>query len=133
MDFPWDEEVPGAGGSMQSHSSPQPHSASPKASPTAESVLDAGEEVSETPRTSSPPPAPASPQVEHVTPLENDEERLDAYQNDEQLRYRTIDGILGGEQEAPPPAQRLLVELHLTLANPFLMQRQKMILHGRQQ
>jgi len=114
VEFPWEEEVPGAGGSVQSHSSPQPHSASPEAFPAAESVLDAGEEVSETSRTPSPSPAPASPQVEHVTPLEDDEERLDTYHNDEQLRYRTIDGILGGEQEVPPPAQRLFAELHLT-------------------
>jgi hypothetical protein len=67
--------------------------------------------VSVSPRT--PTPAPASPQIEHVTPLENDSERVDAYHDGEELRYRKIHDIIGN-QPTPLPAQRLFAELNLT-------------------
>jgi hypothetical protein len=40
------------------------------------------------------------PEVEYVTPLEDDEDRLDAYYDDEPLRYRTVANIL--REESPP-------------------------------
>jgi len=48
-----------------------------------------------------------------VTPLEDDDERVDAYHDDEELRYRKIHDIIG-DQPTPPPAQRLFAELNLT-------------------
>jgi len=33
--------------------------------------------------------------VEFATPLSGDEDRVDAYHDDEPLRYRTMDNILG--------------------------------------
>jgi hypothetical protein len=61
--------------------------------------------------------------VEYATLLEDDEERLDAYYeeqlgayyNDEPLRYRTMMNIIG-DQPPPPPPQCLFAELHLTRA-----------------
>ena len=58
-------------------------------------------------------PPPPSPQIEHATPLEDDDDRLDAYHEDEPLRYRTVSNIIG-QQPTPPPATRLFAELHLT-------------------
>jgi hypothetical protein len=49
------------------------------------------------------------PKVEYATPLEDDEDRLDASYDDEPLRYRTVANILG---EQSPPDQ-----LHLTYAD----------------
>ena len=43
------------------------------------------------------------PGVEYATPLEDDEDRLDAYYDNESLRYRTVANILG---EQPPLDQR---------------------------
>ena len=40
------------------------------------------------------------PEVEYATPLEDDEDRLDAYYDDEPLRYRTVANIL--EEQSPP-------------------------------
>ena len=54
-------------------------------------------------------------QVEFATPLEDDEERLDAYYDDEPLRYRTMTNIIG-DHPPPPSLQRLFAELHLTHA-----------------
>ena len=54
-------------------------------------------------------------QVEFTTPLEDNEERLDAYYDDEPLRYRTMTNIIG-DHPPPPPPQRLFAELHLTHA-----------------
>jgi hypothetical protein len=48
-------------------------------------------------------------------PLEDDEDRLDAYYNDEPLLYRTVVNILG-DQSSPDQAERLFVRLHLTHA-----------------
>jgi len=66
-------------------------------------------------------PAPKTPvaaelvPAELATPLEDDEERLDAFYGDEPLRYRTVDNILGEEsilEEVP----RVCAQLHLTHA-----------------
>jgi hypothetical protein len=54
-------------------------------------------------------------QVEFATPLEDDEDRLDAYYDDELLRYRTMTNIIG-DHPPPPPPQCLFAELHLTHA-----------------
>jgi hypothetical protein len=42
-------------------------------------------------------------QVEFATPLEDDEERLDAYYDDELPRYRTITNIIGDHPPPPTP------------------------------
>jgi len=39
-------------------------------------------------------------EIEHATPLEDDEGRLDASYDDEPLRYRTMENILG--DDSPP-------------------------------
>ena len=57
----------------------------------------------------------AGDQVEFATPLEDDEDRLDAYYYDEPLRYRTMSNIIG-DHPPPPPPQRLFAKLHLTHA-----------------
>jgi hypothetical protein len=64
-----------------------------------EPAAEAEEPVS--PRT--PTPALVSPQVEHVTPLEDDDERVDAYHDNEELRYWKIHDIIG-DQPTPPSA-----------------------------
>jgi hypothetical protein len=55
------------------------------------------------------------PPIELATPLEDDEDRLDAYYDAEPLRYRTVTNIVGDE---PPPgmASRHCAQLHLTHA-----------------
>lgn len=51
--------------------------------------------------------------MEFATPLSNDEDRVDAYHNDEPLRYRTVDNIFG-DQPVPGLATRdFEAELHL--------------------
>ena len=40
------------------------------------------------------------PKVEYATPLEDDENRLDAYDDDESLRYHMVVNILG--EQSPP-------------------------------
>jgi hypothetical protein len=49
--------------------------------------------------TATPPPTDHLP-VELATPLEDDEDRLDAFYDDEPLRYRTMTNIIG--DESPP-------------------------------
>jgi hypothetical protein len=51
--------------------------------------------------------------VEFATPLEDDEDRLDAYYNGEPLRYHTMANIFGNHSP-PSPSQHHLTELHLT-------------------
>jgi len=52
--------------------------------------------------------------VEFATPLEEDEDRLDAFHDDDEpLRYRTVGNILGDAPTLEPPP-RLFVKLHLT-------------------
>jgi len=53
------------------------------------------------------------PEVEYATPLEDDEDHLDAYYDDEPLRYRTVANILS-DQSASGQAERLFAQLHLT-------------------
>jgi hypothetical protein len=51
--------------------------------------------------------------VEFATPLFDDEDRVDAYHDDEPLRYRTVDNIFG-DQPAPGLAMHdFEAELHL--------------------
>jgi hypothetical protein len=48
-------------------------------------------------------------ELEHVTPLENDEERFNAaHHGDLPVRYRTIEGVIGAGQPVPGLAQRNL-------------------------
>ena len=54
-----------------------------------------------------------SDQVEFATPLEDDEDKLDAYYDDEPLRYRPMTNIIG-DHPPPLPPQCLFVKLHLT-------------------
>ena len=54
--------------------------------------------------------------MEFATPLEEDEDRLDAFHDDDEpLRYRTVGNILG-DTPTPEPPPRLFAELHLTHA-----------------
>lgn len=52
-------------------------------------------------------------EIEFATPLEDDEDRLDVYYNDEPLRYRMMANILG-DQSASEEVERLFTQLHLT-------------------
>jgi hypothetical protein len=55
-------------------------------------------------------------QIELATPLEDDEDRLDAFYDDEPLHYRTVTNIIGNE--VPPGlSSRLFAQLHLTHAD----------------
>ena len=53
------------------------------------------------------------PEVKYATPLEDDEDCLDAYYDDEPLWYRTVANILG-ERSPPDQPERLFAQLHLT-------------------
>jgi hypothetical protein len=53
--------------------------------------------------------------VEFASPLEGDEDWVDAWQDDEPLRDRTVANIIGNAS-TPPPPPRLFVEVHLTHA-----------------
>jgi hypothetical protein len=46
-------------------------------------------------------------------PLKDDEDWLDAFYDDEPLRYRTVTNIIGDES-SPGLAPRLFTQLHLT-------------------
>jgi hypothetical protein len=57
---------------------------------------------------------PAAPPSEFVTPLENDEERLDAAHRESPMRYCTYDNIIGaGEHVSGLAAHNLIEELNL--------------------
>jgi hypothetical protein len=57
---------------------------------------------------------PAAPPLEFVTPLENDEERLDAAHGELHVRYRAYDNIIGvGEHVSGLAACNLIEELNL--------------------
>jgi hypothetical protein len=59
--------------------------------------------------------APSTSQIKLTTPLEDDEDWLDAFYDDEPLRYRTVTNIIG--DESPPSlVPRLFAQLHLTHA-----------------
>jgi hypothetical protein len=53
---------------------------------------------------------PATPPPEFVTPLENDEEQLDAAHGELPVRYRTYDNIIGAGEHVPRLAARNLIE-----------------------
>jgi len=57
----------------------------------------------------------STPPIELATPLEDDEDRLDAYYDAEPLRYRTVTNIVG-DDTPPGLAPRHCAELHLTHA-----------------
>jgi hypothetical protein len=63
---------------------------------------------------STPTPAHVENSVEFATPLSHDEERIDAYHDDEQLRYRTMENLLD-DQPVPGLAPHDL-EAQLRLA-----------------
>jgi hypothetical protein len=67
----------------------------------------------------SPTPSPAEAEdgnhVEFATPLDDDEDRLDAYRDDEPLRYRAVGNLIGSAPTSEPPP-RLFAEVHLTNA-----------------
>jgi hypothetical protein len=50
-----------------------------------------------------------------MTPLEDNEDCLDSYYDDEPLRYRMVASILS-DQSSPDQAERLFARLHLTHA-----------------
>jgi hypothetical protein len=57
---------------------------------------------------------PAAPPLEFVTPLENDEERLDVAHGEFPMRYRAYDNIIGtGEHEPRLAVRNLIEELNL--------------------
>ena len=66
------------------------------------------------PGTSTPTPARVerSP-VEFATPLSHDEERIDAYHDGEQLRYRTMEDLLGDQPVPGLVPRNLEAQLHL--------------------
>jgi len=80
--------------------------------------------------TATPPPA-NQPHIEFATPLEDDEDRLDAFYDDEPLPYRTVMNIIG--DESPPGlVPRLFAQLHLTHAGePTNYVKRKAIQLGR--
>jgi hypothetical protein len=53
---------------------------------------------------------PAAPPPEFVTPLENDDERLNAAHGESPMRYHTYDNIIGVEEHMPRMAARNLIE-----------------------
>jgi hypothetical protein len=53
---------------------------------------------------------PAAPPSEFVTPLENDEARLDAAHRESPMRYRAYDNIIGAGEHVPGLAVRNLIE-----------------------
>jgi hypothetical protein len=53
---------------------------------------------------------PTAPPPEFVTPLKNDEERLDAAHRESHVRYRAYDNIIGAGEHVPGLAARNLIE-----------------------
>jgi hypothetical protein len=51
--------------------------------------------------------------VEFATPLSHDEEHIDAYHDDESLRYRTMEHILGDQPVPGLAPHDLEAQLHL--------------------
>jgi hypothetical protein len=97
-------------------SSPNPAPRSPTTTPTTTN--------SSPPRTPAPtvtPPGPSTPtpaRVEHdpvelITPLSQDEERIDACHDDEPLRCRRMEGLLVNPSVLSLASHNLLAELHL--------------------
>jgi hypothetical protein len=62
---------------------------------------------------STPTPARVENSVEFATPLPHDEERIDAYHDDESLRYRTMENLLGDQPVPGLAPHDLEAQLHL--------------------
>jgi hypothetical protein len=63
--------------------------------------------------------SPAAPPPKFVTPLENDEERLDAAHEESPMRYRAYDNIIGaGEHVSGLAARNLIEELLMSTGEP---------------
>jgi hypothetical protein len=54
------------------------------------------------------PPLTVQDGLEFVTPLEDDEDRLDAFHDESHVRYRHIDNVIDEEELVPGQAQRVL-------------------------
>lgn len=117
-------EGPGGASSSSSPSSPSPAPGSPSAPastpPPAPPACPPPPPVpprSPTPAPTPPGSAPAASArqrtVEFATPLSNDEDRVDAYHDDEPLRYRTVDNILGDQPVPGMAVHDVEAELHL--------------------
>jgi hypothetical protein len=65
------------------------------------------------PGTSTPTPARVENSVEFATPLPHDEERIDAYHDDESLRYHTMENLLGVQPVSGLTPHNLETQLHL--------------------
>jgi hypothetical protein len=65
------------------------------------------------PGTSTPTPARVENSVEFATPLPQDEERIDAYHDDEPLRYRTMENLLDDQPVPGLAPHDLEAQLHL--------------------
>jgi hypothetical protein len=86
--------------SPATRSSPPPPQPEPPCTPAA---------MATPPGTSTPTPARVENSVEFATPLSHDEERIDAYHDDEPLRYRTMENLLS-DQPVPGLASHDLEE-----------------------
>jgi hypothetical protein len=69
-------------------------------------------ELGSTPATTT---APSTSQIELATPLEDNEDRLDGFYDDEPLRYRTVTNIISDESSLVL-VLHLFAQLHLTHA-----------------
>jgi hypothetical protein len=65
------------------------------------------------PGTSTPTPARIENPVEFATPLSHDEERIDAYHDDESLQYRTMENLLDDQPVPGLAPYDLEAQLHL--------------------
>jgi hypothetical protein len=65
------------------------------------------------PDTSTLTPARVENSVEFATPLSHDEERIDAYHDDELLRYRTMENLLSNQPVPGLAPHNLEAQLHL--------------------
>jgi hypothetical protein len=54
------------------------------------------------------PPPVEQQALEFVTPIEDDEDRLDAFHNKSLVRYQWMDNIIGNDKPVPGQAQRVL-------------------------
>ena len=113
FDIEWPIEAEEAPASAPTSSSP------PRALSSAPGEHDRdGADEPKTPAAGSTTPAAAveiGDPVEFASPLEGDEDRVDAWHDEEPLRYRTVANIIGNTS-TPPPPPRLFAEVHLTHA-----------------
>jgi hypothetical protein len=54
------------------------------------------------------PPPVEQQEPEFVMPIEDDEDRLDAFHNESLVRYRWMDSVIGNDLPVPGQAQRVL-------------------------